>query len=349
MFRLHTILEADRLKEAKELIDRSSRIVITCHVSPDGDALGSSLGLRFALRSLGKEVEFVTPDAPPKQLMFLPGIQSVVVATRKPELARRLLLEADLVFCLDFNALQRVDKLGPALLESPAKKILIDHHLGPEAFPDVTISHPEASSTSSLVWRFLYRLGWIDRLSTDAATCICAGMMTDTGNFSYNSLDPDLYLILSDLVARGVQKDRLYNLLFNTKSESMVRLNGYAVSEKMQIFHEAKTALIVLTKEELDRFGYVKGDTEGLVNVPLSIPGVVCSIFMRQDEDDYVKVSTRSRGEFPVNRLCELHFAGGGHKNAAGGEFHGPIEDAEAKIVKLILTEAEPWKQGLCE
>lgn len=340
---LSRLIAPEAVARVAQLIDGAHRIVITCHVSPDGDALGSSLALWHVLCSLGKEAAVVTPDTPLRQLQFMPGCDRVTVASRYPDHAASLFSKADLVFCLDFNEPSRLDKSAPLLTGSAARKVVVDHHLHPQIDADVVISHPESSSTSALIYRLLDDLGLLSRLNVDAAGCIYTGMMTDTGNFSYNSLDPDLYVIVADLVARGVDKDAIYDRVFNSTTESRLRLMSYALYAKLQLFPEHATALIALSKSELADFGYSKGDTESLVNVPLSLPGIRCSIFMRQDADDYVKVSTRSRGNFPVNKLCKLYFHGGGHLNAAGGEYRGTLDDAVNYVLELIARNAEPW------
>lgn len=321
--------------EVLDLIKESDKIVITCHVSPDGDAIGSSLGLWHTLQAMGKNVTVVTPDCPPKILQFLPGVKEIVIGTRQTDYARNLVTDADLIFCMDFNDTKRVDKLQPYLDGSSARKIVIDHHLEPVIEADVLISRPEVSSTSALLYILLWQLKLTRYVRRRAAECIFTGMMTDTGNFSYNSNDPDLYLIVADLVKKGVDKDRLYTQVLNTGSESRVRICGYA-QYKMKMFPGHKAALITLSAEELKEFDYAKGDTEGLVNIPLSIPEVNYSVFMRQDSPDYVKISTRSKGDFPVNLMCEAYFNGGGHLNAAGGEFHGTLSEAVTRLMEIM-------------
>lgn len=328
------ILDLDATGRFRSLVENAHKIVLTCHVSPDGDAMGSTLGMARLLQNMGKHPVVVTPDRPPKSLTFLPGYDEVVAASFKPGIASNLLRSADLILCLDFNAAKRVDKMVDYLLCSRAKKVMIDHHLDPEDFCDLTISMPHISSTCALLYLVIEAAGWLDYLDVEAASCIYTGMMTDTGNFSYNSDDPRLYLIVADLVRRGVDKDALYDKACNTFSESCLRLKGYALAEKMKLLREHKAALITLSLDELHRFGYVKGDTEGLVNTPLSIPGIVYSCFMREDEPGFVKVSMRSKGFFPVNRVCEDFFNGGGHRNAAGGELYMGLNDA----VSLFMT-----------
>ena len=329
------IIDENSVKALRRLLDRSERIVITCHLTPDGDAIGSSLGLWHVLNSIGKTAAVVTPDLVPKSLQFLPGVKEVVPFTRFQEFGTKLLNEADLVFCLDFNEPRRVDRMESALTGSPAPKVLIDHHLDPSDFCDVTISHPEVSSTSMLLFRVLCRLELFDRIDRMAAECIYTGMMTDTGNFTYNSNEPDLYVVIAELLRKGINKDRLYQLACNTLSEASLRLNGYAMNEKMRLVPEHRAAVIVLDAGELSRFNYEKGDTEGLVNRPLAMPDVVWSVYLREDPNQ-IKVSMRSKGDFPVNVICSDHFGGGGHRNAAGGEFQGTLQECLDLLLKVM-------------
>ncbi len=329
------IIDKKKISELSRLLAQCHNVVITCHISPDGDAIGSSLALCHMLDSLGKSARVVTPDLLPKNLLVLPGAKDVLPYTRYEDFAVKLFNEADLIFCLDYNAIKRIDRLGDLLSHATAKKVMIDHHLFPEDFPDIVISHPEESSTSALIFRVFCDLGLLPQIDKKIATCIYAGMMTDTGNFSYNSNNPDLYEIVAELVRRGVDKDRLYTQIINSNTPSRLRLNGYAVSEKMLLLEDHKAALITLTREELNRFGYQKGDTESLVNIPLSIPDIRYSFFLRE-ESNYIKVSARSKGDFAVNRICEQYFNGGGHKNAAGGEFFGTMEECVERFMSTL-------------
>ncbi|MCM1163879.1 MAG: bifunctional oligoribonuclease/PAP phosphatase NrnA [Muribaculaceae bacterium] len=333
--RFARVLPTDCVERIKQLVLVSRSIVITCHVSPDGDALGSSTALCSVLRALGKEANVVTADCAPRSLQFLPGVREIVAATRQADRAAMLVADADLIFCLDFNCLKRIDRLAPMVEASKARRVVIDHHLDPEIDADVIISDPEISSTSALLYLFLYQAGWTRKLNRGAAADIYTGMMTDTGHFTYNSNDPDLYLIIYDLMRKGIDKDNLYKLVMDTSSESRIRIMGYA-RYKMEIFHEHRMGLLTLNRQELDEFDYVKGDTEGLVNTPLSIPEVTWSVFLREDAPDSVKVSMRSKGDFPVNKICEEHFGGGGHVNAAGGDFNGSLPEALSYLLSIL-------------
>lgn len=334
---IERIVDESKIKKLAALIDRADRIVVVTHLSPDGDAMGSSLALSRVLSKMGKTCSVIVPDQPLAQLMILPGAKEVIVASRYPDFAAAQIAKAGLIVCLDFNELRRIDRLEPFVEAATAPKVMIDHHLDPSDFADPVISHPEMSSTCVLLFRVLCRLELFNLIDKEAATCILAGMMTDTGNFSYNANDPDSYIIEAELVRKGVDKVRLYNQLLNQSSENCLRLTGYALYEKMEVFNDFGAALICLTRDELNRFHYVKGDTEGLVNRPLSIPGIIYSAFLRE-EDDYVKVSMRSLGDFPVNIICGKYFGGGGHLNAAGGEFKGSLDQC-AGLFRSILSE----------
>ena len=333
--RFNTVIDPEAVEEVKKLVLVKRKVVITCHVSPDGDALGSSTALCGVLKSLGKDVKIVTADCAPKSLLFLPGVRDIVSHTREPERARKLIEECDLIFCLDFNDMKRVDRLGEFIEGSQAARVVIDHHLG-DALPcDVLISRPEVSSTSALLYIFLYQAGWASRLTRATAADLYTGMMTDTGNFSYNSNDPDLYVIIADLLRKGIDKDNLYKLVHNNASESALRLNGYA-QYRANYLLGGRLALITLSGQELKEFDYNKGDTEGLVNMPLTIPEVQWSIFMREDPGEVVKVSMRSKGDFTVNLVCQELLGGGGHINAAGGEFRGSLPQALDFILESV-------------
>lgn len=329
------VINEEQTKKLKQLIADAKNIVITCHMSPDGDAVGSSLGLMHVLRTMGKYTSVVIPDMVPVSLNFLPGVKSIVVYTRQELLAKQLVKEADLIICLDFNALYRIDRFAPVIGQAKATKVMIDHHLDPENFTDLCISYPQMSSTCELLYNAIVLTGMKRFLNYNSATCIYTGMMTDTGNFTYNSNNSDLYIIIAELLKYGIDKDYIYNTAMNTFSADRLRLMGYAMSEKMEVFPEVGGAIIELTREELYRFNYQKGDTESLVNKPLSIPGIYWSIFLREDAD-YIKVSARSTGDFAVNGYCEQYFSGGGHKNAAGGEFIGTIEDARKQVLQIV-------------
>lgn len=314
------------------LISESSRIVLTCHVRPDGDAIGSTLGFAHLLRSLGKEATVVTPDLPPRTLLFLPGCKDIVAYSRYPEFAAKLVGEADLIICCDFNRLSRLDAMEPVVAAAQCPKVLIDHHQDPGDFADVTFSCPEMSSASELVFRIICEMRMYQDLDLDAATCLTTGLITDTRNFSVNCSDPEIYQVLIKLLEKGVDKPRIVRLALELKSLDCLRLQVYALDRKLEIFERHHAAIMTLDKSDLEQFNYQRGDTEGLVNIPLSVDGIVYSFFLRED-DDCIKVSARSINSFPVSSICEELYGGGGHRMAAGGEFHGTLEECRRLLV----------------
>ena len=330
-----TPFDKNSLDALHTLLNRTRRCVITCHISPDGDAIGSSLALCRVLRNAGKEVKVITPDTPPKSLSFLPGADDIVVFSRFEAFAKKIITDTELIFCLDYNDPKRVDLVAPALLASKAKKVMIDHHLYPDSFPDITLSHPEVSSTSALIYLVLTSISMGRFIDREAAECIYTGMMTDTGNFSYSSNDPELYRIVARLLEKGIDKDAIYKKVYFNNSINRLRLNGFALAERLADYPEHRASIITLTRDELNSYHYQKGDTEDLVNRPLTCPDIVYSLFLRE-EADYIKISARSKGDFPVNKLCTDLFNGGGHLNAAGGEFHGTLTEAVARVEEAM-------------
>ena len=330
-----TLLYKQTAFELHQLVAKARNIVITCHLSPDGDAVGSTLALCRVLRSMGKRADVVTPDMVPRSLHFVPGVRDITVFTITESKARNIVSRADLFFCLDFNSLHRIDKLGELLDSSNAPRVLLDHHLQPEPIFDLLISYPELSSTCEIVYRVIQEMGWRKYVDKLVAQYIYLGMMTDTGNFTYSSDYPAVYEVLADLVTYNIEKQKIYNLAMNTFSADCLKLQGFALSEKMQLFPDKHVALICLDKHDLERFNYKRGDSEGLANKPLAIPGIDWVVFLREDPDN-IKVSCRSVGDFSVSEICKHHFGGGGHINAAGGDFHGSMEEAINKVKSII-------------
>lgn len=329
---MNKILDTRKIDKFGKLIDDSSSIVLTCHVRPDGDAVGSTLGWMHLLESIGKSVSVVVPDNAPRSLSFLPGFDKMAIFTRHEEYCEKLFKSADLVICCDFNQPSRLDRMERLLGEASCQKVLIDHHVDPSAFADIVFSFPEMSSTCELSFRVMADLCLYTQMNLDAATCILAGMITDTKNFTVNCKSPDIYEILQRLLEKGCDKNKIVRKALLEKSYGALMLEAYALSRKIEIFPEFHAAVICLDKEECDRFHYEKGDTEGLVNRPTEIKGVTLSFFLREDSD-CVKVSARSVMDFPVNLMCKELFGGGGHVMAAGAEFYGSLEDCRQRLV----------------
>ncbi|MDO4180503.1 MAG: bifunctional oligoribonuclease/PAP phosphatase NrnA [Bacteroidales bacterium] len=343
---LTKVIAQANIDHVEKWFERADKIVIVTHVSPDGDAIGSSLGLLHFLETQDKNVNIIVPNAFPDFLRWMSGAKDIIRYDKYAEFADKLINEADVICCLDFNALSRIDNMADAVAHSPARKMMIDHHLNPEDFCRIVISHPEISSTSELVFRLICRLGYFEDITKEGAECIYTGMMTDTGGFTYNSNSREIYYIISELLSKGIDKDEIYRKVYNTYSEGRLRLMGYVLYEKMQVFPQFCSALICLSRKEQGKFQYVKGDTEGFVNIPLSIKNVVFSVFLREDtEKDMIKVSLRSVGTFPCNKVAAEFFNGGGHLNASGGEFYGTMEEA-IELYKQALVKYEDLLQA---
>ncbi|MBO7415216.1 MAG: bifunctional oligoribonuclease/PAP phosphatase NrnA [Bacteroidaceae bacterium] len=336
---IENYFSAEDVSEFRIWLDYADRFVVISHMSPDGDAIGSSLALCRYLRSLGKEAVAVVPDSPPDFLCWLPGIEGMMIYDSDPEAVEKVVYQADVVCCLDFNVVRRIDKVAACFLYTKARKILIDHHPYPGATFNVILSYPEASSTAELVFHFICALGGFRNIDYDTAVCLYTGMMTDTGAFTYNSNSSCLFNVISLLLETGIDKDRIYSRVYNTFSESRLRLQGYVLNEKMQVFPEMSTALITLTGKELRRFNARKGDTEGFVNMPLQIKGIMLSVLIREEKDN-LRLSFRSAGSVPCNILASEWFHGGGHTNASGAEFQGSMEEA----VALFFEAMESWR-----
>ena len=343
---LSKVISQANVDHVEKWFERADKIVIVSHVSPDGDAIGSSLGLWHFLNSQDKTVHVIVPNAFPDFLKWMLGAKEIIQYNRYKEFADKLIMEADVICCLDFNVLSRIDEMEEIVRVSPGRKMMVDHHLYPGDFARIVISHPQISSTSELVFRLICQLGNFSDITKEAAECIYTGMMTDTGGFTYNSNDREIYLIIGELLSKGIDKDEIYRNVFNTHSEGRLRLMGYVLYEKMQVFPLFNSALITLSREEQQKFQYKKGDTEGFVNMPLSMKDICFSVFLREDtEKDMIKVSLRSVGTFPCNQVAAEFFNGGGHLNASGGEFYGPMEEAVA-LFKQALVKYEDLLLG---
>ena len=335
------ILNNDQLALMDQLISDANTVLVVCHKSPDGDAIGSSLAWAEYMRLRGKDVTVIVPDQYPDFLLWLPNTEKIVRYDKHREKCDMLFKIADLVFCLDFNTPSRVDEMSEVLVNSPAKKILIDHHLKPDVPAALIVSHPDASSTCELVFRIVYQMGAFPQLDKAFAAPVYCGMMTDTGGFTYNSSNPELYFIIGELLTKHIDKDRIYRNVFHNYSENRIRLMGYVLYEKLVYMPEYHAAYYSLTRNELKRFNYIKGDTEGLVNMPQQIKGLKLSISLREDtEKPVVWVSLRSVDDFPCNLMAEEFFNGGGHLNASGGKIEGTIEEA-IEITKKAISAYE--------
>ncbi|MCB0644541.1 MAG: DHH family phosphoesterase, partial [Phaeodactylibacter sp.] len=287
------------------------------HRNPDGDAIGSSLGLAHFLEKLGHTVKVTAPSEYPDFLAWMPGADQILVYDIQPEEVTKAMKRADVLFALDYNGLDRIDKMGEIIPSLPCVKVMIDHHLYPEGFTDFTLSDTTASSTCELVYDFMEALGMKQLLDMKIGDALFTGILTDTGSFKY-STSAKLFRIVANLIDAGVDDYRLQDLIFNSYKEKNLRLLGHCLYNRMEVLDEFHTAIITLTKEDYETFDIQRGDTEGIVNYLLKMPQIKMAAFIHE-QPKITKISLRSKGDFSVQEIARDHFKGGGHKNAAGG------------------------------
>ena len=330
----------------RSLVAEADTIVLCCHQNPDGDAMGAMLGWGAVMQHLGKEPLMVVPDMFPDYLQWLPNTEKVVRYDKRKDFVDTVLKIADLVFCLDFNSLSRTDAMEEALKNSPAKKVLIDHHPNPDVDTTLCFSRPEASSASELVFRIVWQMGLFEELGKHYAVPVYCGMMTDTGGFTFNSNDPDVFFIISQLLTKHINKDKIYRNVYHNYSEHRLRMVGFVLCNRLVVDDKRHAAYYTLTRDDQKQFHFVKGDAEGLVNMPLQIKGLKLSISLREDteRENLVWVSLRSVDTFPCNKMAAQFFNGGGHLNASGGRVYGTIEDAVKTVEEAFRTFEEELK-----
>jgi phosphoesterase RecJ-like protein len=325
-------------------LSKAKNIVIIPHKGPDGDAMGSTLGLMHFLRDKGHKVNVISPNEYPKFLKWLPGNEEVVIYEKNKPRAEELIEEAEIVFALDFNHLSRVGDMQEILTASDAVFIMIDHHREPSDFANYTYSDAEMSSTCEMVYHFIDKLRAVEKISPEIATCLYTGIMTDTGSFRFSATSAQTHRVVADLIDKGAVHDQIHNNIFDTFNENRLQLLGTAL-QNLKVKPEYKTAYISLSQEELDKNNFQKGDTEGFVNYGLSIEGVVFAvIFIENKQEEIIKISFRSKGDFNVNEFARAHFEGGGHNNAAGGKSTLSLENTVVKF-NSILPEYKALQQ----
>ena len=321
--------------EVTKLLSTPKNIVIVTHWSPDGDAMGSSLGLYNYLIQKKHKVTVITPNDYPSFLHWLPGNDKVIDFSKDAKKAKPIVAKADLIFCLDFNSLKRINDLGIEVSKSKGLKFIIDHHLQPEGFAKYMLHSIEACSTCELVFDFINLMGDIKKLNKKIADCLYTGLMTDTGSFRFPSTTQRTHTIVAELIKAGANNSEIHNRIYDENSEGRLRLLGYCLAEKLTVLKEYRTAFFSLRSDELKRFNYKKGDTEGVVNYALSLEGICFAAFF-VERDDAVKTSFRSKGSFDVNLFARKNFNGGGHAHAAGGESDLSLDEAVIKFVSLL-------------
>ena len=331
----NSALKAEMKALKEKLSDKSGKIAIITHFNPDGDAIGSSLGLSRILTRMGHSCSVIVPNDFPEFLKWLPGADEIITLPGHETKVAGIIEASEILFFVDFNDIRRMKKIREIVSRSSAYRVLIDHHPDPVVTVDSVLSDTSVSSAAELVYRFIVENGLKKYMNKDIAVCLFAGVMTDTGCFSYNSSSPETFTVVAELLQFKIDKDQIYYRIYDNFSCDRMRLLGYCLNERLEYFPEYRTALIWLNRDDQEKYHFRTGDSEGFVNYPLSIKGVRFSAFFIEKKD-HVKVSFRSKGNFPVNTFSAGHFNGGGHRNASGGELYESLEATLEKFRKLL-------------
>ena len=325
-----------KIKSFKELLEVPREVVITTHYKPDADALGSSLGLASYLKKKGHHVHVISPSDYPEFLNWMEGEKQVINFEAQNEKKSAGLIEkAEIIFCLDFNCLYRINDLGNMVGASKATKVLIDHHLEPERFADYEFWSTEAAATAELVYQMIVDIGDRKLIDQNTAENLYAGMMTDTGQFKHPNTTKNVHLVTADLIELGADIAKVGRYIYDNNSLDRLKFTGYALSNKLKVVNDLRTAYFWISAEDLKKYNSKTGDTEGLVNYALSLKGVVFSAVIIE-RPDTIRISLRSKGDFSVNDFAKEHFSGGGHPNAAGGISDLNLEDTVEKFERII-------------
>ena len=330
-------------KELSNLLASSDNILLICHINPDGDAIGSQLALYHYLNARGKTVEMIAPNYLQEFLKWMDGAERINIFIRDRTKGKKIINKADLIIMLDFNQPDRLGEAENFVVRSPAKKVVIDHHLNPRNFAELIISDPSKCSTSELVYELVYGMEQSPFMSKPFAEALYIGIITDTGNFEYGSYSSRTFRIVADLFETGLENIKILNLIYNNYSADRIRLQGYALNKRLVVIPEYKTAYIYLTKDDLKDYNHLKGDTEGFVNLPLSIKGIFLSALFIE-KDGFVKLSFRSKGAFPSNEFASQYFFGGGHLNASGGEYPDTLDNTISYFLETLKDNV--WRFG---
>jgi phosphoesterase RecJ-like protein len=334
----------DLVKDTKELtnlIDSAANILLISHINPDGDAIGSQLAMYHFLKSKGKNVNMMTPNNIQEFLKWMEGSENICVYIREREKARKLISAANLIILLDFNQFHRLGEAEEYVKASAAPKVIIDHHLDPSDIPDLVISDPSKCSTAELMYEIVRIMNGSPFRHLGFSECIYVGIVTDTGNFEHGSYSASTFRIVADLIENQVKKEKILNLVYNNFSADRMRLMGFVLNSRMVVLPALQTAYMYLTRKDMDDFNHTKGDTEGFVNLPLSIKGIRFSA-MFIEKENFVKISLRSKGRFPTNEFASKYFSGGGHLNASGGEYYDTLNNTIEFFLKALKENS--WK-----
>lgn len=336
-------MKTEEISNIKSLLNQPKKIVIVPHKNPDGDAIGSSLGLYIYLSLYKHKVSIIAPNDYPDFLKWLPQEHIILKYESNRDSSKTLIEKAEIIFTLDFNALHRTGEMEQPLQDSKAIKIMIDHHQQPDAYAKYMYSDITMSSTCEMIYNFIEMLGDSDLITKDIATSLYAGIMTDTGSFRYPSTTSKTHNVISDLMNKGADNAFIHNAIYDTNSPERLLLLGCAL-RNLKVLPQYKTAFITISQEELNTFDFKKGDTEGFVNYGLSVENVIfAAIFIEHKQEGIIKISFRSKGDFSVNEFSRTHFDGGGHTNAAGGKSDLNLKDTVEKFITILAS----YKQAL--
>lgn len=331
------MLVQQQLQQVADLLQTPKRIVVTAHANPDGDALGSSLGLCHYLASRGHRLTVIMPTDMPQFLNWLDGFDQILVYESTRTFSNKIIENADLIFCLDFNALPRLEHMGSAVERSQAYKVMIDHHLEPQDFCQAIWSDTLASSTCELVYQFIDYLGDADQLTPKALTPLYVGVLTDTGGFRY-ATSPKLFRIVAAMLEKGIDNNQITDWVFNAYTVKRFNLLGFCIGERLELLEDCNTGVIALSQADHRKYNIKRGDLEGVVNFILKIKKIRCAALIAERRD-IVKLSLRSKGNFSVQEVCSTHFNGGGHKNASGGAIKRPFSEVVEEFKRVIREE----------
>jgi phosphoesterase RecJ-like protein len=332
-------------KELSNLFSSSSNILLVCHINPDGDAIGSQLALHHYLLSLGKHSEMIAPNNLQEFLKWMDGSEKINVFIRNREKCTSLIENADLIVMVDFNQPSRLGEAESLIVASNARKIVIDHHLEPGNFADVLIADASKCSTAEIVYDLVTEMNGGEFSGKSFSEAIYVGIITDTGNFEHGSYTSRTMNIVARLLESGLEKEKILNRIYNNFSADRMRLQGFALNQRMVILPEFRTAYIYLTKADLAAYSHAKGDTEGFVNLPLSIKNIIFSALFIEKEG-FIKLSFRSKGTFPSNEFASGYFSGGGHRNASGGEYPDTLENTIKYFLKVLSENFERFNNN---
>ncbi len=335
------------IRDFERLVESNTKsIVLLPHTNPDGDAMGSVLGLWRVLTNAGFVVKIVSPTKYPEFYHWMDGHDEVINFSHHPKQSARAISESDLIICLDFNQIARLGDMKPLIEGYQGKIILVDHHPYPGDFADLVISDVSFSSTAELIFTILQSTRFAQFIDRNAATSFFTGIMTDTGSFDFSVSNPNTFETVAQLTRMGIDQQDIHSKVYDNYSPDRMRLMGFCLSNRMTVYPEYHAACMYISLEDQKAFNFKTGDNEGFVNMPLSIKGIVFSALFTE-KSKYIKTSFRSKGEFAVNEVSEKYFNGGGHRNAAGGELYASLSETLAKFENLLPEFADRIKQSV--